>query len=159
MDKDDVYSRAALVHRGKVSATFVGERLLNKVFARVFRSHAMGRLVMAHFEWEARAAAPRTPDRITMMTQGVACSGAGAHGRVTSARMVGSDIARNAAVKTAIVKAAVVKTAAAGPTAKANGKPSIDGHEANSTTPSGVSSRGASGVAMRRASAQPSRAT
>jgi hypothetical protein len=64
MDKDDLYSRAVLVHTEKVLAMFVGERLINKIFARVFQSHAMGRLVIAHFEWEARAAAPPTLARL-----------------------------------------------------------------------------------------------
>lgn len=53
MIDDDRYARAVLRHTEHVLELFVGERLINKIFARVFQSHAMGRLVIAHFDWKA----------------------------------------------------------------------------------------------------------
>ncbi|NRO95889.1 hypothetical protein GWC77_08065 [Paraburkholderia sp. NMBU_R16] len=53
MIDDDRYARAVLRHTEHVLQLFVGERLINKIFARVFQSHAMGRLVIAHFDWRA----------------------------------------------------------------------------------------------------------
>lgn len=50
MIDDERYLRALMRHTEHVFRMFVGERLINKVFARVFQSHAMGRLVVAHFE-------------------------------------------------------------------------------------------------------------
>lgn len=52
---DDAYANALLRHTDQVLHLFVGERLINKIFARVFQSHAMGRLVIAHFDWRAGA--------------------------------------------------------------------------------------------------------
>lgn len=52
---DDVYAAVLLRHTDHVLRLFVGERLINKIFARVFQSHAMGRLVIAHFDWKAGA--------------------------------------------------------------------------------------------------------
>lgn len=49
------YLRALLRHTEVVMKLFVGERLINKVFARVLQSHAMGRLVIAHFDWRSGA--------------------------------------------------------------------------------------------------------
>jgi hypothetical protein len=57
---DDVYARAVLRHTDHVLAMFAGERLINKIFGRVFQSHAMGRLVIAHFDWLACAGEPPT---------------------------------------------------------------------------------------------------
>lgn len=56
MDKDDeTYATAILRHTDMVLKLFVGEHLINKIFARVMQSHAMGRLVIAHFDWCAGA--------------------------------------------------------------------------------------------------------
>ncbi|TXI47862.1 MAG: hypothetical protein E6Q50_12365 [Lysobacter sp.] len=52
---EDAYAAVLLRHTDHVLRLFVGERLINKIFARVFQSHAMGRLVIAHFEWKAGA--------------------------------------------------------------------------------------------------------
>lgn len=52
---DDVYAAALLRHTDHVLRLFIGERLINKIFARVFQSHAMGRLVIAHFDWKVGA--------------------------------------------------------------------------------------------------------
>jgi hypothetical protein len=52
---DDIYAAVLLRHTDHVLRLFVGERLINKIFARVFQSHAMGRLVIAHFDWKAGA--------------------------------------------------------------------------------------------------------
>lgn len=55
MTNDELYARAVLQHTDQVLALFVGERLINKIFGRVMQSHAMGRLVIAHFDWKAGA--------------------------------------------------------------------------------------------------------
>ena len=60
MNDDDGYAHAVLLHTEQVGKLFVGERLINKVFARVFQSHAMGRLIIAHFDWKAGAGARPT---------------------------------------------------------------------------------------------------
>lgn len=52
---DRRYLEALLRHTEVVLRLFVGERLINKIFAKVFQSHAMGRLVIAHFDWRAGA--------------------------------------------------------------------------------------------------------
>lgn len=52
---DDIYATVLLRHTDHVLRLFVGERLINKIFARVFQSHAMGWLVIAHFDWKAGA--------------------------------------------------------------------------------------------------------
>lgn len=57
---DETYACAVMRHTDQVLKMFVGERLINKIFGRVFQSHAMGRLVIAHFEWKANAAHPPT---------------------------------------------------------------------------------------------------
>ncbi len=56
---DERYLRACMRYTDQVYRMFIGARLINKVFARVFQSHAMGRLVIAHFEAEARTDARR----------------------------------------------------------------------------------------------------
>ncbi|GLU33540.1 hypothetical protein WKR88_27555 [Trinickia caryophylli] len=53
MPDDELYARAVMRHTDQVLALFVGERLINKIFGRVMQSHAMGRLVIAHFDWKA----------------------------------------------------------------------------------------------------------
>lgn len=50
---DRAYAQALLRHTDRVLQLFIGERLINKIFARVMQSHAMGRLVIAHFDWRA----------------------------------------------------------------------------------------------------------
>lgn len=51
----DAYAAVLLRHTDHVLRLFAGERLINKIFARVFQSHAMGRLVIAHFDWKGGA--------------------------------------------------------------------------------------------------------
>lgn len=55
MIDENVYAVAMLRHTDRVLQMFIGERLINKIFARVLQSHAMGRLVIAHFDWKAGA--------------------------------------------------------------------------------------------------------
>jgi hypothetical protein len=49
----DISAALLMRHIDHVLDMFVGARLINKIFARVFQSHAMGRLVIAHFDWQA----------------------------------------------------------------------------------------------------------
>lgn len=68
MIDDDTYARAVIRHTDEVLKMFTGERLINKIFGRVFQSHAMGRLVVAHFEWKAGAGEPPTLARLQAET-------------------------------------------------------------------------------------------
>jgi hypothetical protein len=60
MEDEQVYARAVLQHTEHVLQMFTGQRLISKVFAKVFQSHAMGRLVIAHYDWKAGAGAAPT---------------------------------------------------------------------------------------------------
>jgi hypothetical protein len=68
MDDEKAYAQAMLQHTEQVLKMFAGERLINKVFAKVFQSHAMGRLVIAYFDWKAGVGAPPTLARLQAET-------------------------------------------------------------------------------------------
>lgn len=68
MVDDEAYARAVLRHTELVLQMFVGERLITKIFGRVFQSHAMGRLVIAHFDWKAGVGEPPTLARLQAET-------------------------------------------------------------------------------------------
>jgi hypothetical protein len=67
---DEAYARALVTHTEHVLKLFVGERLINKIFARVLQSHAMGRLVIAHFDWKHGAGSRPT---LTWLKQATGC--------------------------------------------------------------------------------------
>lgn len=70
MIDETVYAVAVLRHTDRVLQMFTGERLINKIFGKVLQSHAMGRLVIAHFDWKAGAGPQPTLASLQEQTQG-----------------------------------------------------------------------------------------